>query len=63
MRGAARSLSRFANPGILALASVGPILTVLAVGLYTQRMQRKARSEEAPGDELASDMNPAEVSA
>ena len=28
--------------GILALASVGPILTVLGVGLYTQRKQRAA---------------------
>ena len=28
--------------GILALASVGPILTVLSVGLYTQHVERKA---------------------
>ena len=28
--------------GILALASVGPILTVLSVGLYTQQVERKA---------------------
>ena len=28
--------------GILALASVGPILTVLSVGLYTQHIERKA---------------------
>ena len=34
--------------GILALASVGPILTVLTVGLYTQRMQRADRGEESP---------------
>ena len=34
--------------GILALASVGPILTVLTVGLYTQRMQRAERNEESP---------------
>ncbi len=32
--------------GILALASVGPILTVLGVGLYTHHIQRKARGED-----------------
>ncbi len=32
--------------GILALASVGPILTVLAVGLYTQRKEVLARQAE-----------------
>ena len=37
--------------GILALASVGPILTVLTVGLYTQRMQRAERDEESPETE------------
>ncbi|MEL7185102.1 MAG: DUF1538 domain-containing protein [Pseudomonadota bacterium] len=37
--------------GILALASVGPILTVLTVGLYTQRMQRAERDEESPESE------------
>ena len=31
--------------GILALASVGPIMTVLAVGLYTQRNEKKAEKE------------------
>lgn len=31
--------------GILALASVGPILTVLTVGLYTQRSARQEESE------------------
>ena len=31
--------------GILALASVGPIMTVLAVGLYTQRNEKKAEIE------------------
>lgn len=34
--------------GILALASVGPILTVLTVGLYTQRKERMARANFAP---------------
>ena len=33
--------------GILALASVGPILTVLTVGLYTQRNEARARETEA----------------
>ncbi len=32
--------------GILALASVGPILTVLTVGLYTQHAQKANRNEE-----------------
>ncbi|MEO0366423.1 MAG: DUF1538 domain-containing protein [Pseudomonadota bacterium] len=32
--------------GILALASVGPILTVLSVGLYTHRTQRKQETRE-----------------
>ena len=32
--------------GILALASVGPILTVLTVGLYTQRRERAVRRTE-----------------
>lgn len=31
--------------GILALASVGPILTVLAVGMYTRRDERKVEQE------------------
>ena len=48
--------------GILALASVGPILTVLSVGLYTQRMQRAANRKEA-GEEVGADMNPSEVGA
>ncbi len=34
--------------GVLALASVGPILTVLSVGLYTQRSQRAATQVPAP---------------
>ena len=34
--------------GILALASVGPIMTVLAVGLATQGVQKSASSEAAP---------------
>ena len=33
--------------GILALASVGPILTVLTVGLYTKRNEARARQAEA----------------
>lgn len=38
--------------GILALASVGPILTVLTVGLYTQRGERRANvSAPAPQSE------------
>ncbi len=43
--------------GILALASVGPILTVLSVGLYTQRNEKKAEKENLPdpGIELDSD--------
>ncbi|MDX1733329.1 MAG: DUF1538 domain-containing protein [Halioglobus sp.] len=44
--------------GILALASVGPILTVLTVGLYTQRQRRlEAEAPQAtlsPLEELAS---------
>lgn len=34
--------------GILALASVGPILTVLTVGLYTVRQQRKEQQSSLP---------------
>ena len=34
--------------GILALASVGPIMTVLSVGLFTQRNERKAEKENLP---------------
>jgi len=37
--------------GILALASVGPILTVLTVGLYTQHAQRNERNEETEESE------------
>lgn len=50
--------------GILALASVGPILTVLTVGLYTQRMQRAERDEEAletETDSVAGQLEPAEA--
>ncbi|MEM9688398.1 MAG: DUF1538 domain-containing protein [Pseudomonadota bacterium] len=36
--------------GILALASVGPILTVLSVGLYTQHQERKAYQSEEEAD-------------
>ena len=43
--------------GILALASVGPIMTVLSVGLYTQSKERKAEEENLldPTAELDSD--------
>lgn len=34
--------------GILALASVGPIMTVLSVGLYTQRNEEKLQAEIEP---------------
>ena len=37
--------------GILAMASVGPILTVLAVGLYTHEAQKEARSEPVAMDD------------
>lgn len=37
--------------GILALASVGPITTVLAVGLFTQRREQAARDAEAVSDD------------
>ena len=48
--------------GILALASVGPILTVLTVGLYTQRMQRAEGEEESPESDSANEqLEPAEV--
>ena len=39
--------------GVLALASVGPILTVLTVGLYTNRRERLAREQEAQTDSTA----------
>ncbi|MEM1229781.1 MAG: DUF1538 domain-containing protein [Pseudomonadota bacterium] len=47
--------------GILALASVGPIMTVLAVGLFTQRREQAARAAEAVSDD--SDLVEAEVTA
>ena len=37
--------------GILALASIGPIMTVLTVGLYTQRRERAARAAEAEAED------------
>ncbi len=43
--------------GILALASVGPILTVLSVGLYTQRNEQKMTHENEPQLESAFDSN------
>ena len=42
--------------GILALASVGPILTVLSVGLYTQRVQWAQRDEERQELELSPEL-------
>ncbi len=47
--------------GILALASVGPIMTVLAVGLFTQRREQAARAAEAVSDDA--DLVEAEVTA
>ncbi len=47
--------------GILALASVGPILTVLTVGLYTQRSQDVRDSEQEPAHSLAGELSPSEV--
>ncbi len=44
--------------GILALASVGPILTVLSVGLYTQRKQRTVTKE---GEDTVDGLMQAEV--
>ncbi len=43
--------------GILALASVGPIMTVLSVGLYTQRNEKKLQAANEPNleSELDSD--------
>ncbi len=43
--------------GILALASVGPIMTVLSVGLYTQRNEKKLQAASEPDiqSELDSD--------
>ncbi|MEO1245282.1 MAG: DUF1538 domain-containing protein [Pseudomonadota bacterium] len=38
--------------GILALASVGPILSVLTVGLYTQKVQRAERQEELETEDV-----------
>ncbi len=43
--------------GILALASVGPILSVLTVGLYTQKVQRAERQEELGTDDAAEPAN------
>lgn len=39
--------------GILALASVGPILTVLGVGLYTQSKEKLAADEAVENDYVA----------
>ena len=39
--------------GILALASVGPILTVLTMGLYTQRQERLVRQAEETAEQIA----------
>ena len=43
--------------GILALASVGPILTVLSVGLYTQRNEQKMSQANEPDTENDFDSN------
>ena len=45
--------------GILALASVGPLLTVLSVGLYTQSKQRAVTkdSEEAVDGLMQAEVN------
>jgi hypothetical protein len=43
--------------GILALASVGPIMIVLSVGLYTQRNEKKSQTENEP--DLESDLDSA----
>jgi hypothetical protein len=48
--------------GILALASVGPILTVLSVGLYTQHTQKSAADESDAEDAAVSQFKPIEVS-
>lgn len=45
--------------GILALASVGPILTVLSVGLYTQRQERNNTLDEAAA--LEQELEPQEA--
>jgi len=49
--------------GILALASVGPIMTVLSVGLYTQSKEKKLQEQNEPNldKELASDSKPLEA--
>ena len=48
--------------GILALASVGPILTVLTVGLYTQHKERQARQAETSAEsQTPSSISPAEA--
>lgn len=47
--------------GVLALASVGPILTVLTVGLYTQRSERKSREEDSSETSLEDSSQAIEV--
>ncbi len=47
--------------GILALASVGPILTVLSVGLYTQRMRRDELDTDDESVTDATDLETAEA--
>ncbi|MFT7651078.1 MAG: hypothetical protein ACI9ON_001871 [Limisphaerales bacterium] len=47
--------------GILALASVGPILTVLTVGLYTQRQERANSAKEHEKEVLMVVCDEAEV--
>ena len=45
--------------GVLALVSVGPILTVLIVGLYTQAQEQR-QAKEAARQQLANSNVPAE---
>ncbi|MFK7913340.1 MAG: DUF1538 domain-containing protein [Pseudomonadales bacterium] len=49
--------------GILALASVGPIMTVLTVGLFTARNEQLAQGADSAEDTADIDFEPAEVSA
>ncbi len=47
--------------GILALASVGPIMTVLTVGLYTQRNERIAEQNNLPDPSIELDSETTEL--
>jgi len=48
--------------GVLALASVGPILTVLTVGLYTQHQEKKARRTQTASNQSDVQQQPLAVS-